>query len=214
MKNFSNSSFNYENVIHLVEINDYKGALEEIEKHIKLSEDCNDLALAYLNCGFINTKLRDYSSAAIDFSKAISFEEKFDILIGRSKDISLNGRSNARYKCEDFKGAIDDKRKAKKIRFLEKLENVDCKPNFIVYKNILLGSYDQLELDSKYSLLIKISRIEKPKYDLIEDFKKVINEERKQEVINSLEEISNSKYEIGDYKGSIKAIRRSERYYS
>jgi len=214
MKNFSNSPFNYENVIHLVEINDYKGALEEIERHISSSEDYDNLAFAYMNCGFINTKLRDYSSAEIDFSKAISFEEKFDILIGRSKDISLNGRSNARYKCHDYKGAIDDKRKAKKIRLLEQLKYAEDKSNLLDYKNILLGTFDQFELDYKNNLLIKISSLEKPKYDLIEDYKKVINEKRKQEVINSLEKISDLKYEIGDYKGSIKAIRRSEKYYS
>lgn len=214
MKDFSNSSFNYESVINLVEINNYKGAIDEIENHINSSNDYDDLAFSYLNCGFINTKLRDYSSAVNDFSRAIFYEDKFDILIGRSKDIALNGRSNARYKCNNFKGAIDDKRKAKKIRLLEELKYIEHQPNFLCYKNILLGSFDQFELDSKYSLLTKISSIEKPKYDLIEDYKKVINDKRKQEVINSLEKISDSKYKIADYKGSIKAIRRSEKYYS
>ena len=32
-------------------------------------------------------------------------------------------------------------------------------------------------------------------------------------LINKLEVISESKYKIGDYKGSIKAIRRAEKYY-
>ena len=32
-------------------------------------------------------------------------------------------------------------------------------------------------------------------------------------IINKLEVISESKYKIGDYKGSIKAIRRAEKYY-
>ncbi len=213
MEDLIDSYFNYENLIHLVEINDYKGAIEEIEKHINLSSDYDDLAFAYLNCGFINTKLGDYPSAVNSFSKAISFEDKFDILIGRSKDISLSGRSNARYKCDDYKGAIDDKRKAKKIRLLEEIKYVDNQPNLLDYRNILLGSFDQFKLDYKYTFLMNISRIEKPRYDLIEDYKKFIDEERKQEIINSLELISDSKYKIGDYKGSIKAIRRSEKYY-
>ena len=214
MENLSNSSFNYENIIHLFEINDYKGSVKEIKKHISLSYDYDELAFAYLNCGFINTKLRDYNSAINDFSKAIYFEDKFDILTGRSKDISLNGRSNARYKSDDYKGAIDDKRKAKKIRLLEEMNYKEYKSKFVDYKNILLGSFDEFELDIKYTLLMKISRIQKPKYDLIEDYKKVINKNRMQEVRISLEEISDSKYKIGDYKGSIKAIRRSEKYFS
>ena len=41
----------------------------------------------------------------------------------------------------------------------------------------------------------------------------MISEKRKEEVINKLEVISESKYKIGDYKGSIKAIRRAEKYF-
>ncbi len=213
MKNLRNSSFTYDNIMHLIEINDCKCAIDELKKHINSFDDKDDLAFAYLICGFINTKLRDFSSAVNDFSEAISCEDQFDILTGRSKDISLNGRSNARYNCDDYKGAIDDKRKAKKIRSLEENNFVGNKSNFLEYKNILLNSFDQFEGDSRLCLLIELSRIKKPKYDLIEDYKKFINEKRKQEVINSLEIISNSKYKIGDYKGSIKAIRRSEKYY-
>ncbi len=213
MKNHIDSFLNYKNAIHLFEMNDCKGAIEEIKKHINSSNEYYDLAFAYLNCGFINTKLRDYSSAINDFSKAISFEAKSDILIGRSKDISLNGRSNARYKAGDYKGAIDDKRKARKIRLLEEIKNVEYKSNMLSFKNILLSSFDDIALDTKYSLLIKTSRVEKPRYDLIEDYKKVINDKRKQEIINRLEIISDSKYKTGDYKGAVKAIRRSEKYY-
>jgi len=213
MRNLTNSPFDYKAVIDLFEMNDYKGAIQEMTNHINLSEDYDALAFAYLNCGFINIKSRDYPSAVNDFSKAIYFEDKFDILEGRSKDISLNARSNARYKCDDYKGAIDDKRKAKKIRLLEEIKYVECKTNLLEYKNILLESFDKFEFDCKYSLLIKVSRTEKPKYDLIEDYKKFINEEKKQEIINSLEIKSDSKYKIGDYKASIKAIRRSEKYY-
>ena len=34
-----------------------------------------------------------------------------------------------------------------------------------------------------------------------------------EEVIKKLVTLSDSKYESGDYKGSIKAIRRAEKYY-
>ena len=83
----------------------------------------------------------------------------------------------------------------------------------IDYKNILLGTFKTIDLEPKYNALIKGSEIRKSKYDLIADYKKVISKKRKEEVINKLEVISESKYKIGDYKGSIKAIRRAEKYY-
>ena len=213
MRSLKDSSLFYNEAINLIDLQDYDGAIKSIRKNIDTLMENEDIALAYLNCGFLNHELGDYLSAIDDFSKSICLESELEILSQRSKDISLNGRSNARYKCDDYKGAIDDKRKAKKIRLLEAIKYVEHKPKFLDYKIILLGCCDQIEMDSKYTLLIKISRIENSKYDLINDYKKFINEKKKQEVINSLEMKSDSRYKIGDYKGSIKAIRRSEKYY-
>ena len=77
----------------------------------------------------------------------------------------------------------------------------------------MLGTFIKIDLELKYNVLIKASEIRKSKYDLIADYKKVISKKRKDEVIRKLELISKSKYEIGDFKGSIKAIRRAEKYY-
>ena len=77
----------------------------------------------------------------------------------------------------------------------------------------MLGTFLKIDLEPKYNALIKVSEIRKSKYDLIADYKKVISEKRKEELINKLEVISESKYKIGDYKGSIKAMRRAEKYY-
>ena len=41
----------------------------------------------------------------------------------------------------------------------------------------------------------------------------VISNKKKEEVIKKLEFLSESKYNIGDFKGSIKAIRRAEKYF-
>ena len=73
--------------------------------------------------------------------------------------------------------------------------------------------FSQKDLELKYTALIRASTIKKSKYDLIADYKKVISKKRKDEVIRKLEELSESKYKIGDFKGSIKAIRRAEKYY-
>ena len=206
------SSFYYE-AINLIDLDDYDGAVNSIKKNIDSLENLDDIALAYLNCGFLNDKLGDNLSAIDDFSRSIFFESKIDIIKERSKDISFSGRSNSRYKTGDYQGAIDDKRKAKKIRLLEIDKSNELDNTKIDYKNILLGTFKKMDLEPKYNALIKGSEIRKSKYDLIADYKKVISEKRKEEVINKLEVISESKYKKGDYKGSIKAIRRAEKYF-
>ena len=70
-----------------------------------------------------------------------------------------------------------------------------------------------MELEPKYKILIKVSRVEKSRYDLISDYKKLISDKRIEEVIEKLEFLSESKYKFGDYKASIRAIRRAEKYY-
>ncbi len=206
------SSFYYE-VINLLNLDNYEGAIKSIKNNIDSLGNQDDIALAYLNCGFLNDKLGDNISAIDDFSRSICFEAEIDIIDQRSKDISFSGRSNSRYKNGDFKGAIEDKRKAKKIRLLEFEKFKQFDNTRIDYKSILLGTFVKVDLESKYNVLIKCSKTRKSKYDLIADYKKVISDKRKEDVIQKLEVISDSKYKIGDYKGSIKAIRRAEKYY-
>ena len=213
MKKLDKSASFYVEAINLIDLDDYQGAIKSIKMNIVMLKSNDDIALAYLNCGFLNDKLGDNQSAIDDFSKSIFFEAKIDIINRRSKDISYSGRSNSRYKNGDYKGAIEDKRQAKKIRLLEINQSKDFKNTKIDYKNILLGTFMKLDLEPKYNALIKVSKIRKSKYDLISDYKKVISEKRKEEVINKLELISESKYKNGDYKGSINAIRRAEKYY-
>ena len=213
MKNFDCPSSFYNEVINLIDFNNYKKALKCIKKNLDKLDDFDDIALAYLNCGFLNDKLGDDLSAIDDFSNAIFYESKLNFINKRSKEISFNGRSNSRYKNGEYKGAIEDKMKAKKIRLIEIDKFLEPSKKQIDYKDILLGTFFDRELEPKYNVLIKASKIEKSKYDLIEDYKKVINNNRKDQVIRKLELLSESKYQRGDYKGSIRAIRRSEKYY-
>ena len=213
MKKLDESSSFYDEAIKLIDLDDYNEAIKFIKNNIDRIESKDDIALAYLNCGFLNDKLGDNISAIEDFSKSIYFEAEIDIINKRSKDISFSGRSNSRYKNGDYYAAIEDKRQAQKIRLLEVNKSSEFNTDKICFKNILLGSFTKIDLESKYNALIKVSKIKKSKYDLIADYKKVISEKRKEEVINKLEVISESKYKIGDYKGSIKTIRRAEKYY-
>ena len=213
MKKNYESPFFYNEVIKLIDLNDDEGAIKSIKKNIDTLNKTDDIALAYLNSAFLNHKLGDYKAAIEDFSKTIKFESELESINKLSKDISLNGRSNSKYQIEDYKGSIEDKKKAKKIRLLEieKIQELDCLK--IDYKNILLGTILEIELEPCYKTLIKVSKIKKSKYDLIADYKKVISKHRKKEVIRKLELLSESRYKIGDYKGSIRAIRRAEKYY-
>ena len=210
MKSFDESSSFYHEAINLIDFNDYEGAMKSIRKSIDTLNEPDDIALAYLNCGFMNDKLGDYLSAIDDFSRSISIEAELEMINLRSKDVALSGRSNSRYQNGNYHGAIEDKRKAKKIRLLEINRSPDSK---IDYKNILLGTFLKMELEPKYKILIKVSSFKKSRYDLISDYKKVISNKRKEEVIEKLEFLSESKYKFGDYKASIRAIRRAEKYY-
>jgi len=106
------------------------------------------------------------------------------------KIIKLSKTSERKYKQGDFKGAIEDKRKAKSL--LE--ESLDKK------------------LKEKYRAELSLLYISK--FDLIFDHKLKINNTKKAEIIKLLEQKSEEKYQRGDYKGAIKALRRSEKYIS
>ena len=213
VKNFDESSFFYYEVIKLIDLENYDSAIKFIKNNIGIIKKQEDIALAYLNCGFMNDRLGNNISAIDDFSMSIYFEAELDILNQRSKDISFNGRSNSMYKKGDYKRAIEDKRTAKQIRISEIDQFSELHNIIIDYNNILLGTFLKLDLEPKFNTLIKVSKIEKSKYDLISDFKKVISKKKQIEVIKKLENLSDSKYKVGDYKGSIKAIRRAEKFY-
>ena len=213
MKNLEKASFFYYEVNNLIDSDDYEAAINLIKNNIYTLRTPYDISLAYLNCGFLNDKLGDNLSAIDDFTKSIVIEYELNFINNRSKNISYNGRSNSRYKQEDYYGAIEDKREAKKIRLLEIKKFSDVHNQQIDYESILMGDFSQKDLELKYTALIRASTIKKSKYDLIADYKKVISKKRKDEVIRKLEALSERKYKIGDFKGAIKSIRRAEKYY-
>ena len=211
MKSGSDFSCIHQKLISFLDSDDYHGALKHIKENINQINNIEDIALLYINCGFINDKLGDFMSAIESFSRAINYEEKYQFLGERSKDIAYSGRSNSRFKNNDFKGAIEDKRKAKEIVLIENKYRLKINTGLIYYKNIFQGSLP--DKDYKYKSLLMILMCMKSKYDLISDYKKMIDKSRKEEIIGKLEAISDFKYIKGDFKGSIKALRRAEKYY-
>ena len=105
--------------------------------------------------------------------------------------IMLVRSSEEKFKQGNFKGAIDDKIKANAI-----LKSESCNQKII-------EKYRK-ELSSLYS----------SKFDLIFDHKMKIDEKKKNKIVKLLEHKSKEKLKSLDYKGSIKALRRAEKYFS
>ena len=105
--------------------------------------------------------------------------------------VMLVRSSEEKFKQGNFKGAIDDKIKANAI-----LKSESCNQKII-------EKYRK-ELSSLYS----------SKFDLIFDHKMKIDEKKKNKIVKLLEHKSEEKLKSLDYKGSIKALRRAEKYFS
>ena len=103
--------------------------------------------------------------------------------------IKLTRSSEMKFKEGNFKGAIDDKRKLNKILQLK---------------------FDEKEIIQKYKE--ELSNLYSSKFDLIFDHKLRITDFKKKEIVKSLEQKSEEKFKKGDYKGAVKALRRSEKY--
>ena len=103
--------------------------------------------------------------------------------------IKLLRSSEKKFKLGNFKGAIHDKRK---VNIILKLKS------------------DDKEIIEKFRE--ELSRLYFSKFDLIFDHKLIIDELKKNEIIKLLRLKSEEKYKKGDFKGAIKALRRSEKY--
>ena len=99
--------------------------------------------------------------------------------------------SEKKFREGNFKGAIEDKRE---VRFL--LNSKYC--NEDIFKKF------KEELSNLYS----------SKFDLINDHKLRIDESKINNIIKLLEQKSEEKYNKGDFKGAIRALRRSEKYFA
>ena len=103
--------------------------------------------------------------------------------------IGLTRSSDQKYRNGDFKGSFEDKLMVRSL-----LESNICDKNI---KDILKK---------------ELTRLYNSKFDLIYDHKKRIDDQKRNKIINSLENKSKDKHVKGDFKGAIKALRRSEKY--
>ena len=103
--------------------------------------------------------------------------------------IGLTLSSDQKYKKGDFKGSLEDKLKVK----------------------LLLDS-NLCDKKIKDALKVELTRLYNSKFDLINDHKKRIDEQKRNKIINSLEIKSKEKFNSGNFEGAIKALRRAEKY--
>jgi len=105
------------------------------------------------------------------------------------KILNQTRSSERKFKEGNFKGAIEDKRE---VRFI--LNSKFCDKDIIkIFKE-------------------ELSRLYASKFDLINDHKLRINELKINKIVKLLEQKSDEKYNKGDFKGAIRALRRSEKY--
>ena len=102
--------------------------------------------------------------------------------------LKITKLSEDKYKKGNFKGAFEDRRKIKLI---------------------LEFSCDE-EIRNKYHE--ELIKMYSSKYDLIQDYKRILSKSRRERIINSLEKKSFDKYLNGNYEIAIKVLRRSEKY--
>jgi len=67
--------------------------------------------------------------------------------------------------------------------------------------------------EAKFRIFIKSIETPNRKYDLIQDYLTKIDDIKKEELCKGLENLSKYKFESRNYKGAIRALRRSEKYY-
>ena len=97
--------------------------------------------------------------------------------------------SERKFREGNFKGAIEDKRE------------VRCLLNSKFCDEDILKKFKE-ELSYLYA----------SKFDLINDHKLKIDESKINKIVKLLEQKSDEKYNRGDFKGAIRALRRSEKY--
>tara|TARA_Y100000589_G_scaffold257717_1_gene246927 strand:- start:142 stop:492 length:351 start_codon:yes stop_codon:yes gene_type:complete len=107
-----------------------------------------------------------------------------------SKIISLIKSSEIKYKEKKFKESLIDKLEIKSMM------NENLRSN--------------KEIMDKYRE--ELSNLHSSKFDLINDHKMIIDDKRRNEIINLLEKKSQEKLLNCDYEGAVKALRRAEKY--
>ena len=105
--------------------------------------------------------------------------------------ISLIRSSEKKFRDGNFKGSLDDKKKV---------------------NSMLKSNSGNQEIIEKFKE--ELSNLYSSKFDLIFDHKLKIDKVKIIEIIKLLQNKSEEKFKKGDFRGAVKALRRSEKYLS
>tara|TARA_Y100000589_G_scaffold332041_1_gene388754 strand:- start:3949 stop:4299 length:351 start_codon:yes stop_codon:yes gene_type:complete len=105
------------------------------------------------------------------------------------KLINLIKISEKKYKNGDFRGSFMDRMEIKLI-----LESDLC------------------DEETKEKFKGELSKIYISRFDLINDHKKKLDDIKRKKIINLLKDKSDDRFKKGDFKGALRALRRSEKY--
>ena len=103
--------------------------------------------------------------------------------------INQTRSSEIKFREGNFKGAIEDKREV---------------------RNLLNSKFCDEDIFRKFKE--ELSFLYSSKFDLINDHKLRIDESKKNKIVRLLEQKSDEKYNKGDFKDAVRALRRSEKY--
>ena len=97
--------------------------------------------------------------------------------------------SERKFKEGNFIGAIEDKREV---------------------RSLLNSKFCEKDIIKKFKK--ELSCLYPSKFDLINDHKLRLDKSEIKKIVNFLEQKSDEKYRKGDFKGALRALRRSEKY--
>ena len=190
----------------LLILKNYKTSSQEFVKIFNLLINNKEKAMLSLIIGLLNYKIKDYQNSIKQYNTGIQLNHKEKYI----KSILYYYRSEANYKTQEYKASYVDRVIAKNIIKLEEIKRIttsyDANIKEIYFDKIKILDY------LKVSTIQSLFSINIAKYDLIKDYLKVINTNRKLIIVDNLYTRANDKYHNSDYKASIRSLRRLEKY--
>ena len=209
---FEDSLSIYLKSIYHISERKFDSALDLLSDFNQITNTKDDVLYTYLFCGYLRSLIKKHLLAINDFSMVIELSIKSENNLFLLS-LAFQGRSEAKYKTNDFRGAFYDLLKSQK--YLKLYENKFNETIQSVLNRCLLFDL-QLQLNSlenlRFHLLSRINESIVSKYDLITDYKKRLDKQKRLDIYNKLKKSSEIFFSKGDYKRSIKALRRAIRY--